>query len=104
MDPAEFIVWPGAGHGLITEKFEDFNQGVLRNLKRAAPQLNVEHPIELNVERSVESPIELNVERPVELNVESPVEHESPTENSEKRELQTPNEEEHVSEPESVPV
>lgn len=33
--PAEYKVWEGAGHGVMTERFEEFNQAIVRNFKRA---------------------------------------------------------------------
>eukprot|EP01103_Thecamoeba_quadrilineata_P010165 TRINITY_DN2116_c0_g1_i2.p2 TRINITY_DN2116_c0_g1~~TRINITY_DN2116_c0_g1_i2.p2 ORF type:complete len:112 (+),score=20.59 TRINITY_DN2116_c0_g1_i2:631-966(+) len=34
LQPAEFVTWEGAGHGVPMEKFKDFNAAILRNLER----------------------------------------------------------------------
>jgi len=39
LQPHEFIVWEGAGHGLPMEKFDEFNQALIRNFHRGLQQL-----------------------------------------------------------------
>jgi len=34
LNPAEFIVWEGVGHGVLLERFEEFNDALVRNFRR----------------------------------------------------------------------
>jgi len=35
LNPVEFLVWEGVGHGVLYERFEEFNEALIRNFGRA---------------------------------------------------------------------
>jgi len=46
LKPSEFIVWEGCGHGVITQRFDDYNQSLLRCFARGVESAEQPQPQE----------------------------------------------------------